>query len=301
MLELQRILCPIDFSETSRHALAHAVTIGQWYGSRITALHIANPMFVLTATPPVLFTEMSPEVLAGETNRQRREENLSTWLAPARSAGLHADGIVDEGNPAACILKHAASLPANLIVMGTHGRGGVERFLLGSVTEKVLRKAPCPVMTVPPPVVGTSKLPFAHLLCPVDFYSPSLAALRFAFSLAQESNARLTLLHVFEWPAEDPSARRLLETSEFHRQWEAEARQKLDALIPQEVRNWCTPEPRLAMGKAYQEILKVAAEEHADLIVMGVHGRNVLDLMLFGSTTNQVVRQAGCPVLTLRS
>ena len=301
MLDIQRILCPIDFSDASRRALAHAVTIGQWYGSHITALHVGNPMIVLTANPPVLFAEASDGVLAGKTSRLELEDHLGEWLAPAKSAGLQTDVVVDEGDPAARILERARSLPANLIVMGTHGRGGFERFVLGSAAEKVLRKATCPVMTVPPPSAVTSKLPFAHLLCPVDFSDSSIAALRFAFSLAQESNARLTLLHVFEWPSDEASARRVLETSEFHRQWEVETRQRLDALIPDEVRNWCTPEPKLAFGKAYQQILSVAMNEHVDLIVTGVQGRNALDLMLFGSTTNQVVMQAGCPVLTLRS
>ena len=301
MVEIRRILCPIDFSDASRHALAHAVTIGQWYGSQITVLHVGNPMIVLAVTPPVLFAEPSPGVLAGKTSRQELEEHLGEWLAPAKSAGLQTDAIVDEGNPAARILEHATSLPANLIVMGTHGRGGFERLALGSVAEKVLRKVKCPVMTVPPSAVATSRLPFAHLLCPVDFSDSSIAALRFAFSLAQESNARLTLLHVFEWPSDEASARQVLETSEFHRQWEAETSQRLEALIPDEVRNWCTPEPKLAFGKAYQQILSLATSEHVDLIVTGVHGRNALDLMLFGSTTNQVVRQAPCPVLTLRS
>jgi nucleotide-binding universal stress UspA family protein len=196
---------------------------------------------------------------------------------------------------------HAQSLSADLIVIGTHGRSGFERLVLGSVAEKVLRKAKCPVMTVPPPAAATSKLSFAHLLCPVDFSDSSIAALRFSFSLARESHARLTLLHLFEWPSDEASARRVLETSEYHRQWEDETRQELEALIPDDVRNWCTPEPKLAFGKAYQQILSLGTAEDVDLIVMGVQGRNALDLMLFGSTTNQVVRQAACPVLTLRS
>ena len=297
MLEIQRILCPIDFSDASRHALTHAVTIGQWYGSQITALHVGSPMVVLT--PPVLFAEVPGRVLPGRTGRHELEDQLQEWLRPAKSAGLQTGVVIDEGNPAARILEHAVSLPANLIVMGTHGRGGFERLVLGSVTEKVLRKATCPVMTVPPPTARTSKLPFAHLLCPLDFSDSSIAALRFAFSLAQESNARLTLLHVFEWPSEE-SARRVLETSKFYREWEVETTRQLKALISDDVRKWCTPEPKLAFGKAYQQILSVAASEHVDVIVMGVQGRNALDLLLFGSTTNQVVRQAACPVLTLR-
>ncbi len=298
MVEIRHILCPIDFSDASRHAWDHAVMIAGWYGSQISVLYVGNPMIVLSTTVPL--AAFTGDILPGDTNRQRLEEQVRAWLSSATKTGVKTNVVVGEGNPAGRILEHARSLPADLIVMGTHGQGGFERLLLGSVAEKVLRKAKCPVMTVPPPAVGTSKLPFTHLLCPVDFSDSSVTALRFAFSLAQESNARLTLLHVFEWPSDEASARRVLETSEFHRQWEAETKQRLEALIPDDVRNWCTPDPKLAFGKAYQQILSLAASEHVDLIVTGVQGRNALDLMVFGSTTNQVVRRASCPVLTLK-
>lgn len=298
MVEIRHILCPTDFSDISHHALDHAIVIARWYESQITALHVGSPMVVLGTFAPV--PPAASEILPGESNQQRLEEQLRAWLAPATAAGLKTDVIVDEGNPARCILDHARTLPADLIVIGTHGQSGFERLVLGSVTEKVLRKAACPVMTVPPHAAGASRLPFTHVLCAVDFSDSSIAALQFAFSLAQESNARLTLLHVFEWPSDEASARRVLETSEYHRQWEGETRQKLEGLIPAEVRNWCAPASTLAFGKAYQQILQLAASEQVDLIVMGVRGRNPVDLMLFGSTTNQVVRQAACPVLTLR-
>ena len=299
MVEIRRILCPTDFSDISRHALEHAIVIAGWYGSQIVALHVRKPIILLNTVVPI--PAIPTGSVPGDASRQRAQEQLRTWLSPATAAGLLTDVVVDEGNPVGRTLEYARSLPADLIVMGTHGQGGFERLVLGSVAEKVLRKAACPVMTVPPPAASTSKVPFKQILCPVDFSDSSTAALRFAFSLAQESNARLTLLHVFEWPADEASARRVLETSEFHRQWELETRHQLEALIPDDVRNWCTPEPTLAFGKAYQQILRVAATEHADLIVMGVRGRYAIDMMLFGSTTQQVVRQASCPVLTVRS
>lgn len=298
MVEIRRILCPTDFSDISRHALEHAVVIGRWYESQITGLHVGNPMIVLGTFAPV--PPAASEIIPAESNQQRLEEQLRASLAPATAAGLRTDVIIDQGNPARCILDHARTLPADLIVIGTHGQSGFERLVLGSVAERVLRKATCPVMTIPPHAAGPSRLPYTHILCAVDFSDSSTVGLEFAFSLAQESNARLTLLHVFEWPSDEASARRVLETSEFHRQWEAETKQRLEGLIPAAVRNWCDPASKLAFGKAYQQILQLAANEQVDLIVMGVRGRNPVDLMLFGSTTNQVVRQAACPVLTLR-
>lgn len=299
MPEIRRVLCPIDFSDASRHALDHAVVLAGWYGSRITALHVCNPVFL--PNPPILFTEFPPGVLPPEPDKQQVENHLREWLAPANAAGLRTDTLLDEGNPAARILERATSLPADLIVMGTHGRGGFERLMLGSVTERVLRKASCPVLTVPPPAAATSTLPFKHLLCPIDFSEPSISALEFAFSIAKESDARLTILHVFDWlPDEELLAEHAFDVREFRRQIENHARHRLSALIPDDARNWCAPEPKLRYGKPYREILALAETERIDLVVMGVHGHNVLDAMLFGSTTNHVVRRASCPVLTLR-
>lgn len=300
MLDIRRILCPVDFSDASRLALDHGVVVAGWYKSRITALYVCHPMVLLN--PPVLFADSPGSILPTEPDRQHDREHLREWLAPADAAGLQTDAVIDEGDTSASILAHARELPADLIVMGTHGRGGFERFMLGSVTEKVLRKASCPVLTVPPPAVATSKLPFKRLLCPVDFSEASIAALGFAFSIAEESDAHLTILHVFEWPSDDEMlVERSFEGPEFRREIEKRAKDRLETLVPDNVRNWCTPETQVRHGKPYREILAVSETEHVDLIVMGVHGRNAIDLMLFGSTTNHVVRRASCPVLTLKS
>jgi nucleotide-binding universal stress UspA family protein len=209
------------------------------------------------------------------------------------------DVLIRTGQVPKQIIDTATALPADLIVIGTHGAGGFEHLVLGSVTEKVLRRALCPVLTVPPQSRSTSTLPFKRILCPVDFSEPSLAALDFAFSLAREGDADLTVLHVFEWP-DEPLATRPFLATDFRASLERDTAAKLEALVPDGAREWCRPSTRLAHGKGYREILGVATEDRCDLIVMGVHGRNAFDLMLFGSTTNQVVRRATCPVLTLR-
>jgi nucleotide-binding universal stress UspA family protein len=191
------------------------------------------------------------------------------------------------------------SLQFDLIVVGTHGRGGFDRLILGSVTEKVLRKAVCPVLTVPPPAVVATKLPYERLLCPVDFSESSLSALKVALSIAEEADAHITILHAIEWPTDDELSGIEVDTPAFHRLAEEQTVRSLNELVPQDVRVWCKPDTTVRFGKAYQQILETAEQKHADLIVIGVRGRNALDLMLFGSTTNQVVRRASCPVLTL--
>jgi nucleotide-binding universal stress UspA family protein len=293
MREVARILCPLDLSDVSCHAIDHAVLLARWYGARITVLHSCNPVVIPSGDFAVVQLPPNPEDIAGTRSR------VAECLASA--GGSDATVIVESGEPVDRILEHARTLPADLLVIGTHGVGGFEHLMLGSTTEKVLRKATCPVLTVPPRARATSKLPFKRILCPVDFSDSSRAALDFAFSLAQEGDAELTILHVLEWPDSDPLTNRPISVPEYRLELEADLTTKLDALVPDDVRTWCRPVTRMAHGKAYREILGIATEDTSDLIVMGVHGRNALDLMLFGSTTNQVVRRATCPVLTLRT
>ena len=300
MIEVRRILCPVDFSDTSRLALNHAVAIGRWYHSQITALHVIPPALLLQP-PMVFFADPPRNPWAGPAEHQALAEHLRAWLAPAIAAGLQTDVRVEDGNPAARIVDCAAALPADLLVIGTHGHSALERFLHGSVAEKVLRNAACPVLTVPPAAVSTGTLPYKRLLCPIDFSESSLSAFTFACAIAKESDARLSLLHVFESvPAEDVLVARF-DTPEFRRVVEQQARQQLDALVTADIRTWCQPETHVDHGKPYRRILEAAEREKADLIVIGVRGRNPLDVMLFGSTTNHVVRRATCPVLTLKS
>jgi nucleotide-binding universal stress UspA family protein len=290
-MKLTRILCPTDFSETSAHAAAEAVIVAGYYQARLTALHVVDHL------------EPSLEEPSVDSLRQDTEAFFDT----ATKSGIPLDVLVDIGQPARHILDRATTLPADLIVMGTHGTSGFEHLMLGSVTEKVVRKARCPVLTVPPHAEGRSPLPFTRLLCAVDFSDASQSAVTFALSLARESGACLTLLHVLEWPWHEPPPPRFDELpaaqaaalAEFRRYSEESALKRLESLVPDSdpVSRVTT---RLRSGKPHMEILEVAAEEHSDIVIIGVQGRNALDVALFGSTTNQVVRRAACPVLTLR-
>ena len=303
-MDIKCILCPIDFSDASTHAVDQAVVIAGWYKARITALHVCSPML---ASVPGLGMSGRGEA-TGDTEMERLRNEAAAHCEAAITAGIGLDILIDTGQPASHILDRANSLPADLIVMGTHGTSGFEHLILGSVTEKVLRKAACPVLTVPPRAQATSRLPFKRLLCAVDFSDSSLTALQYAFSLAHESDAELTILHVLEWPWEEPPPPVLEELpfaqgfalAEYRRYCEKSATVRLASLVPDAVRASRPPVIRLRNGKPYVEILRVAAEDSADLIVIGVRGRNPLDLGLFGSTTNHVVRRACCPVLTLK-
>jgi nucleotide-binding universal stress UspA family protein len=165
----------------------------------------------------------------------------------------------------------------------------------------VLRKARCPVLTVPPRVEGPppGDVLFTRILCPIDFSDASLGALEYALSLARASDARLTLLHALELFEEGPSVP-AYDLSEFHRLRQQEAERALVTLVPEDAGEWCRPQTIVANGSAYRAILRLAEEEGTDLIVIGVHGRNPVERLILGSTTERVVRGAPCPVLTIR-
>jgi nucleotide-binding universal stress UspA family protein len=291
-MNIRHVLCPTDLSDTSAHAVQQAVVIASWYKASITAFHVLE--------------RVVPSIEGISLDRVRRD--VALFFEGAEKAVVPVEVMLDSGNPANQIVDCAARLPADLIVMGTHGTSGFEHLVLGSVTEKVLRKAPCPVLTVPPLARATSQFPFKRLLCAVDFSECSLAALPQVFSLAREADAEVTVLHVIEWPWPEPPAPAVAELpgeqaaalTEYRRYLETTAMARLRSLVPASERGLQPPATRVMSGKPYEQILQVAAEEHVDLIVVGVRGRNPLDMMLFGSTTSHVVRQATCPVLTFR-
>jgi nucleotide-binding universal stress UspA family protein len=298
MTGFKHILCPIDFSDASKHALEHAVAVASWFKSHVTGLHVARPAFVFE--PPILFAERGG-LKALPVDRDQLFVRLNDFMQPAVGARVPWNARIEEGVPAERVLDCARSLPADLIVMGTHGRSGFEHLVLGSVTEKVLRNAGCPVMTVPPRAATASRLPFKRLLCAVDFSDASIEGLHVALSLAEEADADLTVMNVIDSPDDETFLVEAFESADMQKQLEAQAAGRLDALVPDEAAVWCRPSTKVVVGAPHREIVTVANDLMADLIVVGVHGRNVVDLALFGSTTNQVVRRASCPVLTIRA
>jgi nucleotide-binding universal stress UspA family protein len=303
-MNVTRILCPTDFSEASDHAIDLAVVLAEAYGARIAAIHVAG-----AAVVPLEFGLPSggaPGDLEIDALRAKTEARLSA--ASRVGVGVGVDVFVETGSATDRILGRAGALPADMIVMGTHGSSGFKRLVLGSVTERVLRQARCPVLTVPPRAHAVSHVPFRRLLCAIDFSESSLEALKYAASLAVESDAALTMLHVLEWPWEEPPPPNFDELpavqgvalAEYRRYREKMASKELEALVPVVPGSSKALTTRLRHGKPYVQILDVAAEEHSDLVVIGVHGRNPVDLALFGSTANQLVRRATCPVLTFR-
>jgi len=303
MTAIRHILCPIDFSDFSRHALDHAVAVARRYESTLTLLHVypLTPSMAYAPGTPVL-----PVVVPTPADLEALRVSMKRFAESETDASVPMQFDMGEGDAATEILARATAMPSDLIVMGTHGRSGFERLVLGSVTEKVIHKAPCPVLTVPRPMadaVPASPLLFRRVLCGIDFSDASLLALEYALSLTQDADAELTLLHVVEVsPAPATDVRGDVETRALGAYVTAAARaraEQLQQLVPEGVKGHARVETVVTIGSAHREILRVAAERTSDIIVLGTHGFGV-SRMLFGSAAHQIVRQATCPVLTIR-
>ena len=300
MVEIKQILCPVDLSDTSRHALEHAFAFARWYKARVTVLHVLHvPLPVMPPGVPVVDASELPPLRPEDVTDDVRRFTSSTRGADQNAAEV----VVVEGSPVREILRQAEDRRTDLLVMGTHGRSGFEALFLGSVTEKVLRSTHVPVLTVPPAVERVEAVVYKTILCPIEFSDPSIRAMEYAFTLAQETGARLILLHAIEQlvDAPQPGALSPLSLDQYRQHLEESARARLRAAVPDDARVWCTPEERVLPGKAYRVILETADQEKAEVIVMGVHGKGALSRRLFGSTTHHVIREAHCPVLTLRA
>jgi nucleotide-binding universal stress UspA family protein len=296
MIRITQILCPVDFSEISQHAVDHAAAIARWYEARLTLLYVFANLPTLDLPPLVL----------EDSDRERLTTAMREMTVRVPSGGPPIDFRIQEaGYVHDEILAQIASTRADLLVLGTHGRSGFQKLFLGSVTEKVMRKAPCPVLVVPPrapDVPADAPVQFRRILCPIDFSESSLDALAYAINMAEEADARLTLLHVVDVPAvvsEEPAVFEM-NLDRIRQAAATNARQRLHGLVPEDARTFCTVETAIVEGRASPEILRQAAERQSDLIVMGVRGRGAVDRLFFGSTTHHVIRAATCPVLIVR-
>ena len=225
------------------------------------------------------------------------KRHLQEFVKHHTHGEIQPDQVVHLGSAPDSILAFAQKQRTDVIVMGTHGRRGYDRLMLGSVTDRVMRRAPCPVLVVcnpPPDLVAAHKdhgrvHHLSRILFCTDFSQNSELALSYAISATAEYDAELTLLHVLE---DVPSAAKTEETI-------AAARAQLDKLVPPEARQTVRIKTAVRIGKPYQQIIQLVVETQTDMVAMGVRGRGALDLAVFGSTTYRVMQLGPCPVLAV--
>jgi nucleotide-binding universal stress UspA family protein len=283
----RHILFATDFSAAANLALPYAAGLARSFGAKLYALHVKEPANY--ALPPELW---QPAQLADDREVQRLRDAVNRDFPEITPEVLEGEGGVWQA-----LASVIETLPIDLVVVGTRGRTGVEKVLLGSQAEEVLRRATCPVLTVGPhaqPEDG-KRGKIASILYATDFGFASLAAAPIAVSLAEEYQAKLTLLHVIE----NRDARRTAAPEEFGENSERHLR----ALVPGEANFWCAPNFVVEQGLPADKILEVARRTNADLIVLGVHkpeGVPGASTHLPIATVHHIVARAECPVLTVR-
>jgi nucleotide-binding universal stress UspA family protein len=297
--KFQKILAPMDFSEQSVTGLRYAMNLRLKFSSTLTLLHVIEPTPPMGGMESVSLAQSDSEVAAWAL-----KELTKLALRVARD-DKQVTNLVRIGKPFHEITTEAGENKADLIVIATHGYTGVEHLLLGSTAERVVRHAPCPVLTVPArtPTKRSGKntsLKIKKILVPIDFSNLSQAALPWAAFLAAQFKAELVLLHVEEkFPIDYLLGRKLMShmVVPLIKQAEAELERLAGGLRKTTAVNISVV---VCDGKPFQEICFAAETLGADLIVLTTHGHTGLKHTWLGSTAERVVRQAHCPVLVVR-
>lgn len=282
LVSFDNILFATDFSKQSSASLPFALSIAHKYGSKIYATHVLTP-------PPLgNFPTIEVQSLGAQALREAHEYvgHLSRKLN-----GIPHEELLRKGEICEELSAIVEEKNIDLIVLGTHGRAGVSKLLMGSVAERIFRQSICPVLTVGPNVAAEpGSIADVHtILCPVDFTAESLAAVPYAISLAEEHQARLYLVHVVPSPV--------------HNYEEVALVNRLKALVPAEANLWCEPKAYVECGEAADRILEEAEEMAVDLIVLGIRPVSTLAgtrTHLGTATAYKIVSHAICPVLSVR-
>ncbi len=320
MLTINKILFPTDFSTCAEHAFDEALALAKAYDAE---LHMLNAIKLSDEIPSGMFDFYGPRLnspgyypvddtlFTRELDKihhrlkKNAEERMDEWVSSSKAKGAKIHRIALEGIvPAQVIIDYATEHDIDLIVMGTHGRRGLKHLLLGSVAEEVVQRAVCSVYTVREKSETPPKLENRNILVPLDFSEFSQEALAYAVHLAGAFNGQLQLLHVVEryvTPEFYGPEPYISGESKDITTLEAEALAELQKLFVENHANAVSHGCFVKSGHVTKEILRFADENHSDLIVMATHGLTGLDHFLMGSVAEKIVRQAPCPVFTLKS
>ena len=284
-ITLKNILFATDFSQAAHAAAPIAIQIARRYGTKVYGVHV-NRLDDYTAAAPNAWAAMAE---AAEKETKEDAGRLNEQLQ-----GIEHEVVIGEGNIWEVVSKLINEKEIDLVVLGTRGRTGLGKTILGSVAEQILRQSPCAVLTVGPHVNVWSDeyAKMREILYATDLTADSPTAAPYAISLALENQAHLVLLHVIE----DGKAGDLVDSPEVVDVKE----RKLQQLVTEQAGLWCDPTYIVEQGPAAEKILDVAKRRHTDLIVMGARPAKGLATHLNIGTVHNVVSQATCPVLTVR-
>lgn len=293
MLNFEKILVPIDFSDSSLIAVKHAAALARHFHAKVTLLHVNEVQVVHPLEGPLGFGITSGEAQQAE-HLSRQQKQLEEFGVDELS-GVEVKRLLCSGDPARIIVQHSRDQKSDLIFMPTHGHGSFRRFLLGSVTAKVLHDSDCPVWTGVHLSEAPSLIPpdVRHVMCAVNFGPETTSVIRWAASFSSSLGAKLTLVHaVLETPPCLPDR--------YTFQWHSEARSgasdRLHSLIAAsrlQAQVLVTGD-----GDIPKSLAAAAQEAHAELLVIGRNCVGTTSRRL-GSHTYSIICNAPCPVVSI--
>ena len=288
------ILAATDFSETADAGLDWAAELARLLGARLELIHaVTVPAYMPGFVPPG--PEVVDELWAAALTR------LDEAAARLRETGAEVSTHLGVGTPSQVILARAEELGAAAVVMGTRGLTGLRHLLLGSTTERVMHRAPCPVLSVHPADRGRHR-PIRSILVPTDFSRDAELAIDAAHKLLAplEQDARLVLLHAFNLPIEYTAYGPIPTSINFLKDTGLESERLLEEIRERLLREGLVVETVSREGDPAEVIADEAGKRGVDLVAMGTHGSSALRHLLLGSTAERVIQHAPCPVMTVR-
>ncbi len=291
----KRILVATDFSECSRVALDICISASKCMKTKLYILHTIEKF-------PHDYRHLLSSTTHSNMKQKLEEEAMNKIKAMLPEELLGSEDIVPIirfGKPLSEVIQFAKEKDVDIIAIGTHGRAGVDRIILGSVAERVVRKAHCPVM-----VVRSRKyIGFKRIIVPIDFSDCSRIALEYAAATARAHRSKLTILHVYEESFIEPYVRAANteeEAQEIIRGIEQVNEGKYDEFLKKIDLGGVEYDKLLRKGIPSNEIVETAREQQAQLIVVGTHGRSGIKHMLIGSDAEEVVRNAPCDIVVVK-
>jgi nucleotide-binding universal stress UspA family protein len=297
-VQLKKIMCTTDFSESSTLAVAYGIALAEEFKSKLYLSHVIE-------LPSV---GMYGDAFSYPVGQQDRILDYSRGYLKRLIGDRTVDWepLIQMGHAAVEITRLAKEKCVDLVISATHGRSGLKRFLLGSVTGSILRTLPCPLLVIRGPEKGsvTSKekeIKLKRILVGCDFSHDSHLAFQYGLSLAQEFQSELYLAHVVEPTVYEDMVKRATEPEEeFQQDLRVRLHDELKDMVPDEAQNWCNPITTLLAGQPHEELVKYAVVNSINLIVMGFRGHGLVESLFVGSTADRVARRSACPVFLVR-
>lgn len=293
-MQFRSIICATDFSEHSNQTIPYGVAIAREFDARIYVCHVID----LSAVTIYGEFQIDP---VGQQGRIQQEAEAQLSKMPGLQEVEWAP-LIRVGQPAAEIARLVEEKGADLVIASTRGHSGLKRLILGSVTQRLMRTLSCPLLAVHGAEEGfigkdAGGIRLKKILVGSDFSTDSVLALRYGLSLAQEFESELHLIHVMEPPVY-PEFRTPAEQTQDMVRTDV-FKEKLDGLVPEDARNWCSLKTAVLQGQPYEELVAYSVTQGMDMVVLGVRGYGLVKSLLMGSTTDRVVRRSPCPVLTV--